>query len=91
MRRGQRIFTTLDLYLASFLSLHGIEPKFEFQGSRVVFVFPVSDELYKLSGRFNANANIPVCDFVQKVKELRSQMITIRNEKQRLDIPTVTS
>jgi hypothetical protein len=91
MPRTQKTFTTLDLYLASFLSLHGIQPRLEFQGSRVVFVFAITDQLYKLSTTFNGNANVPVCDFVQKVKELRSQMITIRNEKQRLDPPTVAS
>ncbi len=89
MRRGQKIFSTLDLYLASFLSLHNVEPKLEFQGNRVVFTFTVTDELYKLSSSFNANVSVPVTDFVQRVKELRSHMITIRNEKQKVGASTV--
>lgn len=85
MLRGPKIFATLDLYLASFLFLHGIQPNLQLQGTRVVFAFAVTDELYRLSGSFNANVSIPVTDFVQAVKTLRSQMITLRNNGKRTD------
>ena len=71
----------LDLYMASFLSLHGIEPSLENNNGRVVFTFQVSDDLYKLMVRFNSNENIPVTSFVTTVKMLRGRMLSMRGQR----------
>ena len=71
----------LDIYMASFLSLHGIEPSLENNNGRVVFTFQVSDDLYKLMVRFNSNENIPVTSFVTTVKMLRGRMLSMRGHK----------
>ena len=44
----QKTFQTLDIWLSSYLSLCGIKPKLELNNGKVVFTFPVSDDLYKL-------------------------------------------
>jgi len=78
----QRLFNTLDIYHAAFLSLNGISPTLELRNGRVVFVFPATDELYKLTMSFNSNVNVPVADFVTMIKTLRAQMLSIRGRRQ---------
>jgi hypothetical protein len=77
----QRLFTTLDIYLASFLALNKIPPMLELNNGRVVFTFPATDQLYKLTTNFNSNVTVPVADFVTMVKTLRGQMLTMRGLK----------
>ncbi len=76
----QRVFQTLDIYLASFIYLSGISPKLEVNNQKVVFSFPVSDDLYRTIIDYNSNKTVPVTDFVTVVKSLRGQMLTMRNE-----------
>jgi hypothetical protein len=78
----ERLFTTLDIYLASFLALNKLPPTLELKNGRVVFTFPATDHLYKLTVDFNSNAPVPVVDFVTTVKILRAQMLTMRGGKQ---------
>lgn len=78
VKAEQRLFTTLDIYLASFLALNKIPPMLELKNGRVVFAFPATDNLYKLTMDFNSNVNVPVADFVTMIKTLRGQMLTMR-------------
>ena len=68
----------LDIHLASFLSLHGINPEFAKQGTRVVFEFPASPEVYRLTKDYNQNPEVLVLDFVHHLRMLRSQMLSVR-------------
>jgi len=77
-RIEQRLFTTLDIYLASLLTLNGIPPTLELNNGRVIFTFPATDQLYKLTMDFNSNVNVPVADFVTIVKTLRGKMLTAK-------------
>jgi hypothetical protein len=77
-RSEQRLFTTLDIYLTGFLTLHGISPKLEIKNARVVFTFEANDQLYRLMNLFNSNINVPVADFVTIVKTLRGKMLTVK-------------
>jgi hypothetical protein len=77
-RTEQRLFTTLDIYLAGFLALNGISPKLEVRNARVVFTFEANDQLYRLMNLFNGNVNVPVADFVTIVKTLRGKMLTVK-------------
>lgn len=74
----QRLFSTLDIYLAGFLTLQGIPPKLEIKNAKVVFTFEANDELYRLMNLFNGNTNVPVADFVTIVKTLRGKMLTAK-------------
>jgi hypothetical protein len=73
-----KIFSSLDIYLSSFLALHGIEPALEVRNGKVVFVFDATDNLYRLMNRYNSNDSVPVADFVTSVKTLRGKMLTVR-------------
>lgn len=77
----QKTFQTLDLYLASFLNLSGVSPKLEINNGKVVFVFSINDDLYRLIVNYNSNVNVPVTDLVTTVKKLRGQMLTMRGQK----------
>jgi hypothetical protein len=77
----QRLFTTLDIYLTSFLALNGIPPTLQLNNGRVVFTFPATDQLYKLTMSFNSNVSVAVADFVTMIKTLRGQMLTMRGGK----------
>ena len=73
-----RTINLLDIYLSSFLALHGIEPKLEARAGKVVFVFEAEDQVYKLMNLFNGNVDVPVADFVTAVKTLRGKMLTAK-------------
>jgi hypothetical protein len=76
-----KIFQTLDLYLASFLAFHGIEPSLETVNGKVIFVFPANDSLYRLIAQYNADAEVPSSSFVTVIKMLRGQMLSMRGAK----------
>lgn len=78
---GQRVFETIDVWLASFLSLHEQTPSLELKNNRVIFCFPQSDELYKLISKFNANTSVPVANFAAEVKTLKARMFQVREQK----------
>jgi DUF4097 and DUF4098 domain-containing protein YvlB len=73
-----RTINLLDIYLSSFLSLHGVEPKLETKNGKVMFVFEADDRVYKLMNLFNGNVDVPVADFVTTVKTLRGKMLTAK-------------
>jgi len=74
----QRLFTTFDIYLASFLALNGLSPRLDVRNGKVVFTFEANDQLYRLMNFFNDNVNVPVADFVTIVKTLRGKMLTAK-------------
>lgn len=80
-KTAQRTLQILDIYVSAYLSLCGISPKLETNNGRVVFVFPATDDLYKLMVNYNSNVNVPVTDFVTTVKALRGQMLTLRGSR----------
>ncbi len=47
-----KVLSTLDIYLSSFLALHGIQPELKNINGRVIFSFTVSDELYRLANAY---------------------------------------
>lgn len=73
-----KIFTTLDIYLASFLSLYNLEPKLETRGGKVLFALEATADLYRIMTHFNEKAPVPVGDFVTVVKVLRGKMLTMK-------------
>jgi hypothetical protein len=74
----RRTINLLDIYVSSFLLLHGIEPGLETRNGKVVFVFEAEDQVYKLMNQFNGNVDVPVADFVTTVKTLRGKMLTAK-------------
>jgi hypothetical protein len=77
----QKTYQILDIGLASFLDLHYLPPKLELNNGRVVFTFPVSDDLYQLITNYNSNVTVHILDFVTTLKKLRGQMLTMRGSR----------
>jgi hypothetical protein len=71
-----KTFSTLDIYLASFLSLHNQDVILELQNGKVVFTFESTDTLYRLMNQFNSNEELPVLDYTTAIKSLRGKMLT---------------
>lgn len=74
-----RTFTTLDVHLAAFLALKGIEPQLVSKGNRVIFSFP-NDAVWDLVDEFNCNSPVPIADFVSVLKALRGRMYDARGK-----------
>jgi len=68
----------LDIHLSSYLVLNGIHPKLTKQGTRVIFEFSVTPEIYKIMEQYNRNPTVPVLDFVSALRRTRSQMLAMR-------------
>ena len=68
----------LDIHLASYLSLHDIEPEFTKQGTRVVFEFPSTTEVTKLTRAYNENPSVKILDYVHHLRKTRSMMLAAR-------------
>ena len=77
MTKNKR-FTTLDLYLSAFLSLHDLTPVLETRDGRVVFVFEATDSLYQLMSEYNSNEPIEVADYTTAIKTLRGKMLSAK-------------
>lgn len=75
----RKTLQTLDLYMASFLVFHGIEPSLENINGKVVFAFPASDSVYKLMAKYNGTM-VNAAGFALVVRNLESQMKSIRNK-----------
>ncbi|OPX95467.1 MAG: hypothetical protein A4E58_02111 [Syntrophorhabdus sp. PtaB.Bin006] len=73
-----KMFSTMDLYIAAYLSLHGIEPALENRNGKVIFAFTTNDTLYRLMNDFNSNKDVPVADFATAVKTLRGKMLSLK-------------
>ncbi len=72
-------YTTLDIYLSAYLQLQGLRPRLERTNNKVIFSFPVNNQLYQFLLNFNSNIDVPVADYVVTVKTLRGQMLTLMN------------
>jgi hypothetical protein len=78
-------FETTFLDLAATISIFtSIYPEFKIINSKVICSFPVNDEVYKAIARFNSNDLIPVFDFSQRLRKIRSQMMSLKRNNQEL-------
>ena len=78
MRTTNTKVPILDIHLASYLSLHDIEPEFTKQGTRVVFEFPSTPEVTKLTRAYNENPSVTILDYVHHLRKTRSMMLAAR-------------
>lgn len=78
MKTNPPIIPIFDINLSAFLQLQGIIPQLQKEGSRVIFFFPSDKKTYELMKSYNENPSIPVLDFVRHLRQLRSQMLSLR-------------
>ncbi len=76
-----KTFTTLDIYLSAFLSLHNLEPTLDIKNGKVIFVFDASDDLYRVMGLFNSNQDTPCLDLITEIKTLRGKMLSAKETR----------
>ncbi len=69
----------LDIHQSAFLKLHGKDPELILQGTRIVFSYEVSPEIYRLLNLYNENPEVSVLDFVHALRRLRSEMLTMKS------------
>jgi len=78
MEKSKQKMPLMDIYLASYLVLNRINPELVLEGTRVVFEFPATKEVYRISRGFNNNPSVPVLDYVREVRQLRARMIAMK-------------
>jgi hypothetical protein len=81
----QNDFETPDLYLASAISLIlNKSPDFRVENGRTLFVFTISDDLYKAMHTYNTGFQISAYEYAQMIKRMRAEMLMRRGmERQR--------
>jgi len=67
-----------DIHQAAFLSLNNIPPSFVKSGTRVVFQFNATREVSNLLDLYNKNPTVPLLEFVNHLRKLRGQMLSLR-------------
>ena len=91
MSKGEmnNAFTTLDAYLAGFLTLKGFIPELiQEKANKVVFAFDVSKELHRAITEYNSGAFIEASRLAFAVKTLKSQIHSMRRDKEQEYVKT---
>ena len=78
---SQKVFTTSDIWTASYLEYRGITPHLEKRNGRVVFQFPSSDTLYSLLNAFNSGDAVPLAEYIDVYKTLKVKMYETRGPR----------
>jgi Domain of unknown function (DUF5659) len=78
----EKHFTTLDSYTAGYLTLKGFIPHLIQQGSKIVFCFDSSEDLYKALHDYHGGARVQAVRFALAVKTLKSQIHSLRRNKE---------
>jgi len=67
-------YTTLDAYQAAYLTLRGLPVSYILQNGLIVFSFSETKELREALRDYMNGAEVPVFQFVTRVKMLRGQV-----------------
>ncbi len=69
----------LDLTgLTSFQRYHGNHYELVLQGTRAVALFEADSTFYEISEKFNRNESIPVIDFLQAQREVKAELMALK-------------
>ncbi len=71
-------FRTADVWLASFILFHGIDPQLEDLNGRVMFSFPATDAVYSFASDYNSGALVPLISYSEVHKALKGRMFIAR-------------
>lgn len=73
-------FVTADLYLASAICrLLNTFPEFKVENGRTLFVFPITNDLYKAMNDYSNGVHLNAYEFTQMIKRLRAEMLMRRS------------
>ena len=77
--KEKELFETQDLYLSSAITLFlKTAPGFRVENGRTLFVFSISDDLYKAMNAYNNGASLSAIEYAQTIKRLRAEMLMRR-------------
>lgn len=81
----EKKFETADLYLASAISLLlKSTPSYKVLNGKTLFIFPISDDLYRAMNSFNNGVSVNAYEYSQMIRRLRAEMLMRRGmERQR--------
>lgn len=79
--QGKSKIPVFDIHTAAYLEFKNASPELTLQGTRVVFEFPAIEGVYKLLREYQTNPSIPVLDYVNVLRRLRSRMLSMRGEQ----------
>lgn len=76
----EKDFVTGDLYLsAAIVILLNTNPSFKTENDRVLFIFPINEDLYKAMNAYHNGIPVNAYEYAQTIKRLRAEMIMRRN------------
>ncbi len=81
MTQHRNNISFLDIHCAAFLELNGYPAKLENKNGRVIFVFPQTDEVYKLANAYNSNDLVHVADYISVLRTLKAKMYSLRDDQ----------
>lgn len=77
--KEEKEFETADLYLASAISiLLKIIPSYKVLNGKTLFIFPISDDLYRAMNSFNNGVSVNAYEYSQMIRRLRVEMLMRR-------------
>lgn len=77
-------FETDDLYLTSAITtILKKPPGFKVINGRTIFIYPVSDELYKAISQYQSGVKLNAIELTLNIKKLRAEMLMKKNEHER--------
>ena len=68
-----------DINASAYLEYKGIQAELTLQGTRVVFEFPATNEVYALLREYQGNPSTPILDYVNVLRRLRARMLELRD------------
>jgi hypothetical protein len=74
-------FTTLDAYLAGFLTLQGFIPQLIKQGPKVVFLFHGTIELQESINAYHSGAEVEAIRLAIAIKALKCQIFSMKMDR----------
>ncbi len=73
----------LDIYLASYLVIKGFNPDLTLKGTRIVFEFPATEEVYQYSKEYHDNPLVHVLDYTSTIRQLKARMFSMKGLSQK--------
>ena len=74
-----KIVSIKDIHTAAYLEFKGIELTLCKIGTRVVFSISADDLSYRLLAEFQTNPEVPILEYVNLLRRLRSRMLDVRD------------
>lgn len=80
----EKVYTTLDAYISGFLKVREHNPEAFQEDNKVGWSFVASDKLFKDLDDYHNGATIEAARLIFAIKTLKSQIHTMRREKEEI-------